>query len=230
MPDRWSASQNAWTRYSRLTGLCSGVCVAEFVVITVVWYELLSSSPSSTKKPTAIFLCLFFFLVFYTKKVLFRFEEMFCAHTVGEEKKIEFDFFSFFSPNCSMFSHTHNSVTMFLLVYFFSSRRSICCWGKKRIHTRIIFTEKLCNLLSFCALMVIFLFVVVVNCSSLYPINFLRIFFFRSIFLAIEFYLINWCNSMWSSFVVCFLLNKIPTTAHIHRKQGNNKGLFHMKK
>lgn len=35
---RCRASQNAWTKYSRLTGLCSGVCVAECaVVMTDVW-------------------------------------------------------------------------------------------------------------------------------------------------------------------------------------------------
>lgn len=54
MEQRCNASQNTCTKYSLLTGLCSGVCVAEFVVITV-WYELFRWSSSSEKKPTAIF-------------------------------------------------------------------------------------------------------------------------------------------------------------------------------
>lgn len=34
---RFKASQNTDTKYSLVTGLCNGVCVAELVVMTVVW-------------------------------------------------------------------------------------------------------------------------------------------------------------------------------------------------
>lgn len=37
MEHLFKASQNADTKYSLVTGLCSGVCVAELVVMTVEW-------------------------------------------------------------------------------------------------------------------------------------------------------------------------------------------------
>lgn len=72
-----SASQNTCTKNSLLTGLCNGVCVAEFVTIEMFdWYELSNrSSSSGTKKPTAIFFNCFFFLFIFELKI--------CCHKIS---------------------------------------------------------------------------------------------------------------------------------------------------
>lgn len=55
MEHRLIASQNACTKNSRLTGLCSGVCVAELAVPAIdARIDPLNRSSSSGKKPTAI--------------------------------------------------------------------------------------------------------------------------------------------------------------------------------